>query len=439
MNIFFYFATVPNEGDDNMRITKILFLCLILLLACTSQAGLSEEQIFLDEQFPASYQTSFFSNTGKVEFKIDAAVEVPHVTNIPVYQASMRMFEPKEIQDLANVMLQNPQCLYENDGQWMEITEQTSVSRSFEIVYIPQYATRSTDSFDNWGDYVSGYYMTADDQVLVMNLYYTHTLPMDGVYYNLSDNMSGDAFDKPLTDNQIPGNHYTKQEAQALADQVISCIAPEMKLVSTCSTEASFYYSEEEMDRHNDPEDSFTIDPEAVKDKLVPAYVFTYGRELGGIPITYTTTNCSTYDRYEAVIDYEKCFVIVGNRSIEYVGYSNPMKCGSIIESSCKLLPFDEIISVATSVMPIQYDAIYSSPSYLDVSLHVDRITLGYMRVQVKDAQNAYALIPVWDFFGTGAFTNDRQEKILLGTSPNNSLFTVNAMDGTVIDRAYGY
>ena len=45
------------------------------------------------------------------------------------------------------------------------------------------------------------------------------------------------------------------------------------------------------------------------------------------------------------------------------------------------------------------------------------------MRVRSKNAPDTYELVPVWDFF----------------TDDFESLLTVNAIDGTIIDRNYGY
>ena len=53
----------------------------------------------------------------------------------------------------------------------------------------------------------------------------------------------------------------------------------------------------------------------------------------------------------------------------------------------------------------------------------VNQIKLGYMRVRSKNAPDTYELVPVWDFF----------------TDDFESLLTVNAIDGTIIDRNYGY
>ena len=413
--------------------------CLTILLACLPSMVWAESACFLDERFPEHYQASFTSNTGKICFAVDAVVEVPHVTEIPLYQATMRVFQPEEVRRLAEMLLPSCQPLY-SDGQWYETTASSSaISRYFEIVYIPQEAQRSTDAFEAWGTYVSGSYMELQGQAAFSTLFFSHTLPEEGVYYNLSENMSGDSLDRRLTVSRIPGHPYTADSAQAMADEVIFRLAPQLKLISVCQTEASYNYTEEELDRHNDPSDPFTIDPALVAEKLVPAYVFTYARELHGIPVTYTTTNCSLSESYSRTWDYEKCFVIVSNRGIEYVGYMNPLECGAQLAPSCELLPFDDIAAVAQSVMPIQYDAEYSLPVYASVELRIDRVALGYMRVKVQHAEDAYQLIPVWDFFGTVEAVDTSGQRFPLETSPNNSVFTVNAMDGTVIDRAYGY
>lgn len=422
-----------------MKRLGALCTCIsVLLLGMVS--GFAEGTQFIDERMPKVYQASYSSNTGKVVFQIDAIVDVPHVTSVPLYEASTRRFTPEEVKTLADVLLPNHQCLYNEDGQWTELTEaHPEISRKFGIYYIPQSATRSMEAYNDWGTYVSGEYSTIDENLDYACLAFMHTLPMENVYYNLSGNMSGDGEDERFEGSQIQGSRYTLDEAQALANGVISQIAPELQLLCVCTTEASYYYSEADEDRHNDPNDPFKIDPALVEEKLIPGYVFTYIRNVDHIPVTYTTTNCGVPETYGMLTDYEKCFVIVGNRGIEYVGYENPMQCGEMIQPSCELLPFSDISSVAQSIMPIKYDAIYSSPTYSSVTFTIDRITLGYMRVMVKDAANQYQLIPVWDFFGTGECTYPSNDTRTFNVSPNGSLLTINAMDGTVIDRSYGY
>ena len=71
--------------------------------------------------------------------------------------------------------------------------------------------------------------------------------------------------------------------------------------------------------------------------------------------------------------------------------------------------------------------------------LIVDKIQLNYCRVQRRDKPGQFVMTPVWDFFGSRAVENEDGTMRLFDINPNNSLLTVNAIDGTVIDRNYGY
>ena len=53
-----------------------------------------------------------------------------------------------------------------------------------------------------------------------------------------------------------------------------------------------------------------------------------------------------------------------------------------------------------------------------------------------KQNPRQFQLVPVWDFFGTVNLAGNNTVK---WDWAYNSLFTINAMDGTAIDRDYGY
>ena len=64
----------------------------------------------------------------------------------------------------------------------------------------------------------------------------------------------------------------------------------------------------------------------------------------------------------------------------------------------------------------------------------MNRVHLGLMRIKAKDTRGEGLLIPVWDFWGTRDFPADSGEYV-----DEQILLTVNAIDGTVIDRDLGY
>ena len=74
--------------------------------------------------------------------------------------------------------------------------------------------------------------------------------------------------------------------------------------------------------------------------------------------------------------------------------------------------------------------------------LQVSRVTLGYMRIYDPgtDARSGL-LVPVWDFFGKQSqdIEYEGQAYSYENAYPYNSFLTINALDGTVIDRGLGY
>ncbi|MBQ4640837.1 MAG: hypothetical protein IJB69_10050, partial [Clostridia bacterium] len=65
--------------------------------------------------------------------------------------------------------------------------------------------------------------------------------------------------------------------------------------------------------------------------------------------------------------------------------------------------------------------------------MHITEIRLGYMPVLCKDNPNQWELHPVWDFIGSRILPLETYDV------PCYSLMTIDAVDGTIIDRNYGY
>lgn len=74
--------------------------------------------------------------------------------------------------------------------------------------------------------------------------------------------------------------------------------------------------------------------------------------------------------------------------------------------------------------------------------MDISRITLGYSRIYDPwaDPYTGY-LVPVWDFFGEYTETRNSENASYTFThrSPDISLLTVNAVDGSIINRSLGY
>ncbi|GFZ33025.1 hypothetical protein CSC2_35510 [Clostridium zeae] len=179
--------------------------------------------------------------------------------------------------------------------------------------------------------------------------------------------------------------------------------------------------------------------------KTNQAYALYFTRNVYGIQTTMDFTNEKPKDgEYEEAYPYEQIFMLIDDSGILQFNWRSPMKLSTTLATNTKILPFDQILDIFKKQFFIHYannDKASESNSY-----NIDRITLGLMRVQVKDKKDEYMMIPVWDFFGNPSKkdTNLEQDAILQRWVDSNdhsfkSFLTINAIDGSIIDRRLGY
>ena len=137
---------------------------------------------------------------------------------------------------------------------------------------------------------------------------------------------------------------------------------------------------------------------------------------------------------------YESLCFYVDKDGIESMTYSNPYTIGNIKTENLNLLSFSEVMKIYEKMMLVtnadnmQYE---NSRAY-----NIDRIVLGYARIY-EPSTDAHTgiLIPVWDFFGSMTSESEYNGETESNTSkdPNESFLTINAVDGSIIDRNLGY
>ena len=91
-------------------------------------------------------------------------------------------------------------------------------------------------------------------------------------------------------------------------------------------------------------------------------------------------------------------------------------------------MSFDQIMTIAAQLLPLKYqfqEQHLASRNQDANRLTVGCITLSYSRVQNRNNPTGFLMTPVWDF--------------LNAENPAESLLTISAVDGTVIDRGFGY
>ena len=219
------------------------------------------------------------------------------------------------------------------------------------------------------------------------------------------------------------------QDARAKADEIVKHFAPYMECVEMDAAIGS-----------NGEDDISKDDSELdITEADMQGYIFHYSRSYEGIPTTYTDEECSETegnpDNYSPCCYYESVTLVLSENGVEWVIWKQPYEVGDTINQNVKLMSFDEIKEVAIKMIPLKYASyeLYYDPN----EVSIDRIKFGYTRVLMKDAPTRYMIVPVWDFIGT--YDSPVKAAGDNGKYINGWIFTLNAIDGTSIDREYGY
>ena len=113
----------------------------------------------------------------------------------------------------------------------------------------------------------------------------------------------------------------------------------------------------------------------------------------------------------------------------------NPSQVSSIESKSVELLSFEEIEEVFIKQMDYLLQAsIYSEIYGEDWIINIERVELGLVKVLEKGT-DSYKLVPAWTFMGR----EDDPSRLTDNGYCDVCYMTINAIDGTVIDRTLMY
>ncbi len=167
-------------------------------------------------------------------------------------------------------------------------------------------------------------------------------------------------------------------------------------------------------------------------------YQVYFTRVLDGIPVTYTHEMGTTVEDETPSWPYETISVAYGENGLLDFLWTDPYNVEQAGEETVFLLPFSDIQAVFEKMIVEKHRDWYEE-SNVEIFYDINEVRLGYMRVMEKGNPMEGTMIPVWDFFGSETMVFQGEEEKPISDSAYESLLTVNAMDGTVIDRGLGY
>jgi hypothetical protein len=185
-----------------------------------------------------------------------------------------------------------------------------------------------------------------------------------------------------------------------------------------------------------------TADAEDAPRRGVYEYMFT--RQIGDVPVTYTNddgTSAKTIsgEKETAVYAmpwmYEKVRVIIDGGGILCFLWNSPYVVTDTVTGATAMLSFDEIRNTFEKMIPVVNNIYDTSDQGLTCDMYVTEVRLGLMRITEENVGTSGLLIPVWDFMG---YTEDSNGQVN-GRDGYNALLTINAINGSIIDRGLGY
>lgn len=191
-----------------------------------------------------------------------------------------------------------------------------------------------------------------------------------------------------------------------------------------------------------------------------PCYTFYFTHSIGGVTENYALAKDTPLkeDQYRQLELNEVATIVIGKEGVILFQWWTPLQISEMKNESTSMLKFEDIqevfrkqiildnIDTSVSVVASSYDL-----SVLENHIVIEKAKLGLMRVLRQGKLGEYLMIPVWDFYGyeTVKFENPQAAREMQFDVDDNgecvvkkmyqSYLTINAIDGSIIDRQKGY
>ncbi len=180
------------------------------------------------------------------------------------------------------------------------------------------------------------------------------------------------------------------------------------------------------------------------------AYRVLFTRIAGGLPCSYIegSTGDISQDKlmksggdsgelkFAASWHYETMTLLLDDTGILGFTWSSPLTVTDTVQAQAGLLGFDEIRQRFEKQMQYMLEPQAKEKGVTGIDVDVVSVRLELQRVIERDSIGNGLLVPVWNFYGTQTVQNANNPEAQAVTG---ILVTVNAIDGSIIDRELGY
>ena len=354
------------------------------------------EQLHLPERYQASFEE------GGLSFFADAEISIPDVTSISVKKTEADYYSMEE---------------YERIKEYFRDKEKIAWGEETDHSAVKGLKASGSRALVEGKEYFISYYWNGDGK------------NEDYAYSNSISEGVGAAFREVYDYETIPEELQSEEEWAKMRNEAETLMGNlgygKMKLVSEKWIEGT----------RSKPDDSWEE----------PTYMRVFGFSLApdgiGAPAYHQVKRQDGYAGYQqyATLAYTQ------DGSLNGIGLENKERIIGDSKERVFLLPFSEVASIFESVEKSSYeDYFLYGGTFADerkVTLRVKEARLGYMGihdVRNGEREKEGKMIPVWDFLGSVSVEYFKEGKSVgkeTYSQPDLSLMTINAMDGSVMER----
>ena len=397
---------------------------------------------------PEVYEASIQSEDGTFQLTCDAGIELPDASRIPVFEVGHKEIDQEWIDCVTETFFGNAP-IYEGDSYIpdpeifgndvenpmekkesrprLEDSEQPPESPEYNSYYFYGIAEMEETLFS----YKLRWIQNNSLQINILRKKpeaLNEVLYWDSGYFQSEETTT---YPRPSREEAERIAGITPEQAQETAKEYLKRLkmdefSPQNTCLGVC-----YYYT----GNVYGPNDAQYIDA---------GYLVSCTREVQGISVTdekrngiWTEPGLDELPKW----GYEKVEFFVNEEGLQEFRLNNMYSIEEQQAADIELLSFPEIAEIFEQAIQMNYE----NTDALQTDIHIDRVQFGYMRVYNPGVDHTRGiLIPVWDFFGSrvsygSKIQEEQKDYVFKRAEPNESILTINASDGMIIDRQLGY
>lgn len=428
-----------------------------------SQAALLEKSTEAQDSytFPEKFTGDWKGQEGRLTIHADAKVEAPQGVILPTATVEPRDFTQADVDNLVRVLLKG-QTLYAHTQTKQELQDWADKIRSPQWTPDPDKSLTTPEQIEQERQRILADYdamlATAPEEEPIIHGFsdspkenrISGWATVDGEEYDVFVDNSTDATSSDFAEiirkaykySGINGNpeywgEITKAEAIAQGDALIQALGLTHMVLDDAQLENNgtwqLYYVP------------------TVNGLRLPSIPIRTEDSIEGYSHTeYWDYSCWEEENADTIYwPMESIYLDVGKEGVLSFRWFNPATEPVVKQTQTSLLPFEEIAAIADAMLPVvvigphesrslvEIDQINGDTSYVDVN--ITKVSLSLMRIRDKGSLHG-TIVPVWDFWGSRDWYGFEgpygQKGSQITTQP---MLTLNAIDGSVVSRMFGY